>query len=216
MDRYHVAGKSISRTLTTDCLSDLHADSEVEQAVEKVELSSREIAFAFLLEGQAVASHTPNVLVIGAVKAKHANTWKDVVCSCFSLSVKQHLEHSLESSDSLKDVFVVFKLIRCHFIDVTEYVVAELTDVNDREPFSLQVRGMEAVRHMTFHGEFVSLPEVYTSVRLLISILTSLRCGQRQIAELKGLAERIVETFQTESKSYHMLSIAMLVKAKLF
>ena len=59
----------------------------------------------------------------------------------------------------------------------------------------------EWLQHMAFHGEIVSLPEVYSTVRLLIAILTSLLCGQIQKAILTEIAERIVETFQSESNS---------------
>ena len=51
---------------------------------------------------------------------------------------------------------------------------------------------------------------------LLISILTYLNCGQEQVESLRGIRSRIAETFQSERKSFHMLSMATLVKTMLY
>ena len=84
MDDKHVAGECFSQKCATHNSTDLHPDSETKQDVEKVELSSSEISFAFLLESHAFAIQILNDLVVRAANVKHSNTWKDALCSCFS------------------------------------------------------------------------------------------------------------------------------------
>ena len=69
---------------------------------------------------------------------------------------------------------------------------------------------------MVFHGEFVTLSEVFLNVRYLISILASLNCGKAQVSLLEDIATKIVETYNSKSKSYHMLSVSTLLKTMLY
>ena len=83
MDDQHVAFECFSQKCATHSSSD-HPDGETKQDVEKVELSSSEISFAFLLESHAFAIQILNDLVVRAANVKHSNTWKHVLCSYFS------------------------------------------------------------------------------------------------------------------------------------
>ena len=168
-----------------------------------LQISRSEIAFAFLVDSHTVACEPLNDLVVSAVKAKYSGDWKDIICSCFSSGVKQHVKENLDNSRPLRDIFVICKLIRSLLDDLFAYMEqkGKQMDAHDKERLSLQVQGVEAARHMAFHGQFVSLPEVHSCVLLLISILTTFCCGREHIAKLHVLAERLLRTLWSESMS---------------
>ena len=126
-----------------------------------MELSLSEIAFAFLIDSHAVALEPLNDFVIAALKKKHSHAWKDVLLSCFGRGMKHNPKRTLDNSCSLNDIFVVSKIIRCRLNDIAEYVSRELADTRNRERLSLHVQGVEAARHMAFHGGFVTLSEFF-------------------------------------------------------
>ena len=69
---------------------------------------------------------------------------------------------------------------------------------------------------MTFHGEFVSLPEVCSCVLLLTSILTSLCCRQEHVAKLYVLADRIVHNSWSQSMSFETSPTATIHNTMLY
>ena len=74
--------------------------------------------------------------------------------------MKQILKRTLDNSCSFNDIFVVCKIIRCRLNDIAEHVSGILADSRNRDRLSLHLKGVEAARHRTFHGEFVALSEV--------------------------------------------------------
>ena len=190
--------------------------TDFEQGQKNIQLSSSETAFAFLIESHAIALIPLNDLIITAIKSKYPHGWTEMVCSCFAGGMKKHIKERLENSSPLRDIFVICKIIRYRLHEITDYVGDKRMDAHVRERLSLQLQGVEASRHMAFHEEFISLPEVYSNVLLLISILTYLNCGKEQVESLQAIRSRIAETFQSERKSFHMLSMATLVKTMLY
>ena len=146
--------------------------ADLERAQQSVNLSSSEIAFAFLSDSHATVLTALNDLIIAAFKSKYLHGWKEMVCSCFAGAMKKNIKESLENSSPIQDIFVICKIIRYRLHDIIDYVGQKRLDAHVRERLALQVQGVEAARHMAFHEEFISLPEVYSSVLLLISILT--------------------------------------------
>ena len=134
--------------------SDLNTfDYEKGQYFPNVELSSCEIAFAFLIDSFALAWKLLNETIIGALKDKHKSSWKDIMCSCFSIGIKKQVFEFLDNGRTINDIFVVCKIIRYRLYDVTNFVGEELLDPRNKERLSLQVQGVEAARHMASHGE---------------------------------------------------------------
>ena len=72
--------------------------ADLEQAQQSVNLSSSEIAFAFLIDSHAIALTPLNDLIIAAFKSKYPHGWKEVVCSCFAGVMKKNIKKSLENS----------------------------------------------------------------------------------------------------------------------
>ena len=136
-----------------------------------VDLSSSEMAFAFLIDSFRVAVDAINDIIIASVKANYPNSWNEVDCCCFSAAVKRHVKEPLDNTCSLEN--------RYQLNDVIGYVGGELLDPRSRERLSLQGQGVEVARHMVFHGECVSLSEVQSRDHLLISLLTAFRCRVR-------------------------------------
>ena len=169
-------------------------------------LSSSEIAFAFLIDSHTIALTPLNDLIITAIKSKYPHGWKEMVCSCFAGVMKKNITESLENSSPLQDIFVICKItsLRLHYI--IDYVGEKRFDAHVRERLSLQMQGVEAARHMAFHEEFISLPKVYSSVLLLISILTYLNCGKEQVESLEAIRSKITQTFQLDRNIFHTLS----------
>ena len=215
-DNEYCAQNSI---LLCDCRDEkdgecFHADLDNAQKI--VKLSLNEIAFALLIESHRIASTPLNDWIVGAIKTKYPNGWIERICSCFAGEMKKHIKQRLETSCPLQDIFVICKIIRYRLHDLIGYSGKERVDAHVKERFSLQVQGVEAARHMTFHGELITLTEVYSSILLFISILTFLKRGQEQVEDLKSIALRISETFQSELKCFHMLSMATLINTMLY
>ena len=187
-----------------------------ERAKTTVEFSPSEAAFSFLVDCTTIAVKPLSKLAINAVKAHHSTSWKDLLSSCFSGGMQKYVKESVDDSGSLEDVFAVCKIIRCRINDITEYVGVKLKDPRDRERLSLHVQGVEAARHMAFHGELVSMAEVHSCVHLLISILAYVGGGQEELLLLMAFAERISEAFHSESDYYHALSIGTVLKTMLY
>ena len=167
------------------------------------QMSPSEIAFAFLVDSYTVASEPLNNFVTSAVKDKFSGDWKYIICSCFSSGVKQHVKDNLDNNRPLRDIFVICKIIRSRLDDLIAYMGenGKQMDERDKKRLSFQMEGVEAARHMAFHGEFVSLPEVHSCVLLLISILTTFCCGREHIAKLHMMEDRILQTSWSESVS---------------
>ena len=141
----------------------------------QVELSSDELAFAFLLASHKIFCRALSGTLKRMMRDAYPETWIDEMCGCFSPAQASFVRKTLEEENDICDVFVLCKVLRSFMRRVLEpRLKANKIKMGpmEKEHFLFQLQDVESSRHMAFHGEGVSVEEAalsLTSMKKLFS-----------------------------------------------
>ena len=120
-----------------------------------IQLCSKEIALAALIESHSLACHALHDLVLNAIKQKDDDSWKKNVCAPFSASLRPHVAKCLENNSPIADIYVLLTILRCR-INVIKLTGENPVDRYGKELFCLRVLGVETARHWACKSVLVS------------------------------------------------------------
>ena len=162
------------------------------------ELSSDELAFAFLLTSHKIFCRTLSGTVKQMMRDAYPETWIDEMCGCFSPAQASFVRKTLEEENEICDVFVLCKVLRSFMRRVLEPRL-KVNKINlgpmEKERFLFQLQDVESSRHMAFHGEGVSVEEASLSLMSMKEFFSTLS-GYQPTKPNQGLVQTCFSTHQ--------------------
>ena len=184
-------------------------------AADRIGVSLDEFAFCVLVQSHTVACQAFGQVVINAIKRSHPTTWIETICGCFSHRLFCKLKAQLEADCCLTDIYAICKVMTVRLNDVVRFCGGILRDPKEKENFSFQVYGVEESRNWAFHGEGVSAEEVCASIKSMISISNTLRCGHHVQAKLQDFLTQLSDAKKNITEPF-CCSVEACILAKMF